>query len=171
MYCPACGYEQNPPGADACANCGLALTRLDAPAAHGPVEASLTADPVSVLNPRPPITVPADATLGDAMGAMMAGRAGAVLVTGPGGELIGILTERDFLTKVAGVPGFELLPVGRFMTPAPDTVAPTDVLAFALGKMDGGGYRHLPVVAAGKPVGVISVRDILRHLTAVCPDG
>jgi CBS domain-containing protein len=69
------------------------------------------------------------------------------------------------------VPGFERLPVGRIMTPAPDTVAPTDVLAFALGKMDGGGYRHLPVVAAGKPVGVISVRDILRHLTAVCPDG
>ncbi len=57
------------------------------------------------------------------------------------------------------------------MTPNPETVAPADVLAFALGKMDAGGYRHLPVVDAGRPVGVISVRDILRHLTAVCPDG
>jgi CBS domain-containing protein len=171
MYCPACGYDKNPPGADACANCGLALTHLDAPTAHGPVETSLTTDPVSVLDPRPPITVPTDATLGDAMRQMMTGRTGAVLVTAPGGELVGILTERDFLTKVAGEPGFDALPVVQFMTPNPETVAPTDVLAYALGKMDAGGYRHLPVVVGGKPVGVISVRDILRHLTAVCPDG
>jgi CBS domain-containing protein len=171
MYCPSCGHNQNPPGADACANCGLALTHLDAPSAHGPVEASLTRDPVSVLDPRPPITVPADAPLGSAMRQMVSGRTGAVLVTGSGGELVGILTERDFLTKVAGEPGFEALPVARFMTPNPETVAPTDVLAYALGKMDAGGYRHLPVVIAGKPVGVISVRDILRHLTALCPEG
>ena len=94
-----------------------------------------------------------------------------MLVTGADGELVGILTERDFLSKVAGESGYEDLPVARFMTPAPETVAPTDVLAYALGKMDAGGYRHLPVVQAGKPVGVISVRDILRHLTEVCPDG
>ena len=171
MYCPACGHDKNPPGADECANCRLPLTHLDAPAPNGPVEASLMSDPVSVLDPRPPLTVHADATLGDAVRLMTAGRTGAVLVTGPAGELIGILTERDFLTKVAGQPGFEALPVSRFMTPDPETVAPTDVLAYALGKMDAGGYRHLPVVSAGKPVGVISVRDVLRHLTAVCPDG
>ncbi|QJW94458.1 CBS domain-containing protein [Frigoriglobus tundricola] len=171
MYCPACSHDKNPPGADACTNCGLALTHLDAPAPNGPVEASLVTDPVSALDPRPPLTVPLDATLGDAIRQMTTGRIGAVLVTGPGGDLVGILTERDFLTKVAGAPGFEALPVSRFMTPDPETVAPTDVLAFALGKMDAGGYRHLPVVAAGKPVGVISVRDVLRHLTTVCQDG
>jgi CBS domain-containing protein len=171
MYCPACGHDKNPPGADACANCGLALTHLDAPAPSGPVETSLMTDPVSALDPRPPLTVPLGATLGDAVRLMVAGRTGAVLVTGAAGELVGILTERDFLTKVAGEPGFEALPVARFMTPEPETVAPTDLLAYALGKMDAGGYRHLPVVAAGKPVGVISVRDVLRHLTAACPDG
>lgn len=171
MICPACGHDKNPPGADACANCGLALTHLDAPAPNGPVEASLANDPVSILDPRPPITVPLEATLGAAMQRMMTGRTGAVLVTGPTGELVGILTERDFLTKVAGEKGFEALPVSRFMTPNPESVAPTDVLAHALGKMDAGGYRHLPVVVGGKPVGVISVRDVLRHITAVCPDG
>jgi len=36
--------------------------------------------------------------------------------------------------------------------------------------MDAGGYRHLPVVLDGKPVGVISVRDVLRHLTTLGPD-
>jgi CBS domain-containing protein len=170
MYCPACGYDKNPPGADECANCHLPLTHLDAPAPHGPVEHSLMNDPVSVLDPRPPVTVPADADLGEAVRRMMADRIGALLVTGAAGELVGILTERDFLTKVTGQAGFESLPVSRFMTAKPETVAPTDVLAYALSKMDAGGYRHLPVVEGDKPVGVISVRDILRHLTAVCPD-
>ncbi|MCI0702767.1 MAG: CBS domain-containing protein [Planctomycetia bacterium] len=171
MYCPACGHDKNPPGADECANCGLPLAHLDAPTPHGPVETSLATDPVAVLDPRPPVTVSADANLGEAVRAMMTGRIGAVLVTDAGGELIGILTERDFLTKVAGQPEFESLPVSRFMTRNPETVTSGDTLAFALGKMDAGGYRHLPVVERGKPVGVISVRDVLRHLTAVCPEG
>ena len=75
------------------------------------------------------------------------------------------------VSKVAGVPGYEQLPVARFMTAAPEAVAPTDRLAVALGKMDAGGYRHLPVVLGGRPVGVVSVRDVLRHLTAAFPDG
>ena len=146
MYCPACGHDKNPPGADECANCRLPLTHLDAPAPNGPVEASLMSDPVSVLDPRPPLTVPADATLGDAVRQMTAGRTGAVLVTGPAGELVGILTERDFLTKVAGQPGFEALPVSRFMTPDPETVAPDRRAGLRPGE-DGRG--RLPAPAGG----------------------
>lgn len=170
MRCPLCEHP-NSPGADACERCHAALAHLDAPAPHGPVEIALVTDRVAALDPRPPVTVPADADLGDAVREMIDKRVGAVLVTGPGGELVGILTERDFLSKVAGVPGSDRLPVARFMTPAPETVAPTDLLAVALGKMDAGGYRHLPVVLGGRPVGVISVRDVLRHLTTISPDG
>jgi CBS domain-containing protein len=165
MYCPACNYTRNPPGADACEHCGLPLVRTDEPALHGRVERSLMTDPVTVLTPREPVTVPADAPLGDAIGLMIDRRVGAVLVVGPAGELVGILTERDFLTRVAGRPGFEQLPVRDFMTRDPETVTPADTLAFALGKMDAGGYRHLPVVTGGRPVGVVSVRDVLRHVT------
>ena len=170
MRCPACD-SPNPPGADACARCQTPLTGLDAPAASGPVEATLLNDPVAVLDPRPPVTVPVGANLGQAIGEMMSQRVGAVLVTGPDGKLVGILTERDFLSKVAGVPGYERLSVEEFMTRSPETVAPGDPLAVALGKMDSGGYRHLPVVRAGTPVGVISVRDVLRHLTTLGPTG
>jgi CBS domain-containing protein len=169
MICPACG-NLNLPGNDACEKCGLALTHLDAAAAHDRLEHSLVADPVSVLDPRPPVTVLATATLADAMARMGELAVGAVLVTDGEGTLVGILTERDFLLKVAGQPGFEGLPVAQFMTPHPETVRPTDTLAFALGKMDAGGYRHLPVVEAGRPVGVISVRDVLRHVTGLCQD-
>jgi CBS domain-containing protein len=171
MYCPACNHTRNPPGADACENCGLPLVWTDEPALHGRVERSLMTDPVSALDPRGPVTVPADAALGDAMALMIERRVGAVLVVGPGGELVGILTERDFLTRVAGRPGFEHLPVRDFMTRDPETVTAADTLAFALGKMDAGGYRHLPVVMGGRPVGMVSVRDVLRHVTRASQSG
>ena len=171
MYCPACNHTRNPPGADACENCGLPLVRVDEPALHGRVERSLMTDPVSILAPSPPVTVAADATLADAIQLMIDRRVGAVLVVGAAGELVGILTERDFLTRVAGRPGFETLAVGDHMTRDPETVTPTDTLAFALGRMDAGGYRHLPVVAGGKPVGMVSIRDVLRHVTRISQSG
>lgn len=170
MYCPACGHH-NKPGTDTCGNCMLPLAHLDAPGLHDRVERSLMTDPVAVLKPREPVTVPTDADLGLAIRQMIDRGVGAVLVVGPAGELAGILTERDCLAKVAGQPGYAALPVRDFMTPGPESVAPTDTLAFALGKMDAGGYRHLPVVEGGRPVGVISVRDILRHVTHLCQKG
>lgn len=169
MRCPLC-ETANPPGADVCRNCQASLTSLDVPAPNGPLETSLLSDPVAVLDPRPPVTVSVDTNLGEAIRQMIALRVGAVLVTAASGDLVGILTERDFLSKIAGVPGYDRLPVAEFMTPHPEVVTPTDILAVALGKMDAGGYRHLPVVQSGKPVGVISVRDVLRHLTALLAD-
>lgn len=170
MYCPACGH-QNEPGCDACANCMLSLSHLGESAPHDRVERSLTAESVAALNPRAPVTVPHHADLGSAIRLMIDRGVGAVLVVERTGALVGILTERDFLTKVAGQPGYAALPVREFMTRDPETVEPADTLAFALGKMDSGGYRHLPVVENDRPIGVISVRDILRHVTFLCQNG
>jgi CBS domain-containing protein len=170
MRCPACDHL-NAPGIDECSNCQTPLTSLDGPVPQGPVETKLLTDPVSILKPRPPVTIAVTAELGHAIQVMMERKVGAILIIGANGELVGILTERDFLSKIAGMPDYDQLPVSQFMTPSPETVTPTDLLAVALGKMDAGGYRHLPVVFAGKPVGVISVRDILRHLTELFPDG
>jgi CBS domain-containing protein len=54
------------------------------------------------------------------------------------------------------------------MTVDPQIVRATDTLAFVLHQMDAGGYRHLPVVQDGQPLGMISVRDMLRHMTRLC---
>jgi CBS domain-containing protein len=169
MYCPSCGHL-NLPGADQCEKCLLDLAALDRPAPQDKVESSLMSDTVAVLGPKPPVTVPCDSTLGDAIRQMMDRGVGAVLVVAQTGQLAGILTERDFLTKIAGEQDFPSRLVRDFMTPNPETVASTDPLALALQKMDIGGYRHLPVVDAEQPVGVISVRDVLRHITRLCKD-
>jgi CBS domain-containing protein len=170
MICPLCGHKGNLPGADWCEKCQFDLSAVDRPTAADRVEHSLMTESVAVLGPRDPVTIPADATLGHAVRQMIAQRVGALLVTDADGRLVGILTERDFLTKVAGSSGFAEHRVEAFMTRDPETVAPADPLAFALGKMAGGGYRHLPVVDGGRPLGVISVRDLLRHILGQCRD-
>ncbi len=165
MICPAC-YVPNTPGVDLCRRCGSDLTADDRPTPHDRVERSLMADAVSVLDPRPAVTVTADLPLREVMRRMIAAEVGAVLVVDAAGLLVGILTERDFLTRVAGSPGFADGPVRDVMTRDPETVAATDPLMFALGKMATGNYRHIPIVTAGRPVGVLSVRDVLRHIVS-----
>lgn len=167
MICPACGTT-NLMGADACTRCGADLTAFDRPQAADAVEASLLTDTVATLIPRRPVCVPPTADLAHAMRVMTGEGVGAVLVTDSDGKLAGILTERDYLTKIAGSDAFAFLPVAQFMTRTPESVRPTDPLAFAVRMMDAGNYRHLPVVDDGKPVGVISTRDVLRHVLELC---
>lgn len=169
MRCPACEHV-NPPGADECERCQTPLAALDLPEPQGQIEASLMTETVMALQPRPPVTISADESLGVAMQAMVQHKVGALLVTDAQGRLVGILTERDFLLRIAGQPDYEQFPVHRFMTPQPETVQTSDILASVLAQMDAGGYRHLPVVEGGRPVGVVSIRDVLRHLTRFCMD-
>jgi CBS domain-containing protein len=170
MICPTCGWD-NLPGSEECQNCQQDLTPLDRPVAQNRVERSLMEDPVSVLRPKKAITVLPTATVGQAIQILLDRDLGAVLVVDEGGTLKGIFSERDLLKKVAGVyDSYADLPVAKFMTANPETVTATDPLAFALHKMDVGGYRHLPVLADGRPVGVISVRDMLRHITRLCKE-
>ena len=165
MLCPHCGHD-NIPGADDCANCKNDLTYLDQRTliAGSPVERAIIEDPVRVLQPPEPITVAPDTPLRVAIQTLIDRKIGCVLVV-DGGELLGIFTERDVLMNVAGHEGeFDNDAVREWMTPNPETVAEDDSIAFAIHKMDLGGYRHLPVMESGQPVGIISVRDVVRYL-------
>lgn len=168
MICPVCNHNGNLMGADTCLWCLFDLSAIDRPVASDRVERSLMTEPVAVLKPKLPVTVTVTATLGHVIQQMIAKQVSAVLVTDANNQLVGILTERDFLTKVAGSAHFRDQPVELFMTRHPEAVTMMDPLAFALGKMSAGGYRHLPVVANGEPKGIVSVRDLLRHIMRLC---
>ena len=170
MICPTCSHD-NLPGSAQCENCQHDLTQWDRPTARDRVEKSLMTDSVAALEPHEPVTLPATATVGEAIRTMLARDIGAVLIVDDRGRLAGIFSERDLLTKVAGSADYADSPVSGFMTPRPESVRETDSLAFVLHKLDSGGYRHLPVVKNGLPVGMISVRDVLRHITRLCRRG
>src|SRR5919204_5102523 len=139
MICPNCSFD-NVPGSEVCANCQNDLTQLDQPVAHDRVERSLMDDPVSLLRPRPLVTLSAGATVGQAIRTLLANDVGALPVVDEQGALLGIFSERDLLTKVAGQDDYTARPVREVMTPSPESVRETDPLAFALHKMDIGGY-------------------------------
>jgi CBS domain-containing protein len=170
MICPTCGYD-NLPGNEECVNCQQDLTKLDRPMAQNKVERSLMEDHVGTLRPKPAVTIKPDTSVQAAIQVMLEHDIGAVLVVDSQGKLLGVFSERDLLKKVAGIhQNLVDLPVATFMTSQPETVTTNDTLDFVLHKMDIGGYRHLPVLNVERPSGVISVRDMLKHITRLCKD-
>jgi CBS domain-containing protein len=78
-----------------------------------------------------------------------------------GDRVTGILTERDVLRAVAaGFTGSD--PVSRWMTANPETIDADNSTDHAATLMIHGGFRHLPVLDGGKPVGILSIRDLVR---------
>lgn len=172
MICPSCGHV-NVPGADNCAECLFSLAAVDSnPTGQDAVEHSFLYDSVSRLKPRPAVTISVDETLGLALDRLVENSVGALLVVDAEHNLVGILTERDYLNKLVPVDNhYARMPLRDIMTPNPVTVKLDDPLASVLQKMDDGGYRHLPVVQDGKPVGIVSVRDVIKHITRLCENG
>ncbi len=128
-------------------------------------------DQVKSLKPSPPVIVRPDVTVRAALDVMAQTNIGALLVVDEPGQLVGIFSERDLLKRIGSeVAAYENLPIAQFMTPRPECVSTNDTLNFVLQKMDAGGYRHVPVLEDGKPVSIISVRDMLRFLTRLCKD-
>ncbi len=104
----------------------------------------------------PPTTVVAKAAK-----LMAARNVGAVLVV-DGEQLVGIFTERDALTRVlAHGLDADSTPIGEVMTRDPRTVDPEKPFGYALMLMHESGFRHLPVVVQGKPVGIVSARSAM----------
>ncbi|MBL8336237.1 MAG: CBS domain-containing protein [Rhodoferax sp.] len=103
------------------------------------------------------------ATIWEAACVMTKANCGSVLIVDTGGKMLGIVTERDLMTRVlakAQNPATTL--VGDVMTRNPHCVGPDMRVADAVLIMIERGFRHLPVVSpAGKILGVFSVRDAL----------
>jgi CBS domain-containing protein len=78
------------------------------------------------------------------------------------GRIIGILTERDIMRAVARRTHSSVTRVREWMTADPVTVAPSEDAQEAAKTMLERGFRHLPVIDDGRPVGIISLRDFAR---------
>ena len=115
----------------------------------------------TIVGKQKPVTAPKHATVREASRAMQLHNIGALLVV-DGTRLSGIFTERDALFRVLAAgrdPATTLL--SAVMTKKPQTIPPDRPVGHALHMMYENGFRHVPVVENGRPVGMISARDAL----------
>jgi CBS domain-containing protein len=163
VICPVCRFG-NFPGDDSCANCGADLWNADTPQPATSFRGRLLGMHLDDLGAPEPHLIDVEVGVDDAIARMQAEGIDCLLVT-DGGALVGIFTDRDAILKVAGRPTAGRS-VGDVMTHDPVILRSGDAVAVAIHKMAVGGFRHVPIVDRGEPTGVVSARDVFRHLAA-----
>jgi CBS domain-containing protein len=110
------------------------------------------------------VTIEPGATLGQAVRLLAERKIGAVVVTGIGRSVSGILSERD-VVRAIGERGADILaePVASLMTRKVVTCGVHDTVADLMEKMTDGKFRHVPVVDKGKLVAIVSIGDVVKH--------
>ena len=96
---------------------------------------------------------------------MLAKKIGSLLVTDKDGTLVGIISERDFLTIVGEhTKDWEDITVSDVMTKEVVTATPEDTLEQVMSVMTEHHIRHIPVMGNDKIVGVLALGDIINAL-------
>jgi len=110
------------------------------------------------------VTVAPAATVPELLAVLAEHRIGAAVVTQDGDTVAGIVSERDVVRRMHAV-GADLLAqtVGDLMTSQVHACAPGDAVDAVLGVMTERRVRHLPVLADGALVGLVSIGDLVKH--------
>lgn len=136
------------------------------------LEAALLDDTVKLLAPNEPIRLGRQATVQEAIMRLVATRRSAVVIVDDEGRLVGIFSERDVLMRVIGQgrdPARTAL--ADVMTPDPEALAADDRICYAVNRMNNGSYRTIPIVdAEHRPIGIVTVNDVIKWLAALFPE-
>lgn len=108
------------------------------------------------------LSIEASATVFEAVQEMVEANVGSLLVT-DGGEIVGIVTERDYLRRVTLEDRTDKdTAVGEIMTAPLVVVTPDTDIDECMAIMTDRRIRHLPVVRDGDVVGVVSIGDLVK---------
>jgi CBS domain-containing protein len=113
------------------------------------------------------VTVPPDATIADVAVVLAEHRIGAVVVTGDGRSIDGVLSERDIVRALAR-PDEAMLTgtAASLMTREVVTCQPDTTLDELMGTMTDRRIRHVPVLVDGTLAGLVSIGDVVKHQIA-----
>ena len=109
------------------------------------------------------VTVTKEATVGDVVADLAHHRVGALVVSPDGVQIQGIVSERDIVKRL-NVLHTELLdePVSSIMSTEVRVCSPRDDVESIMNLMTKHRFRHVPVVEAGRLVGIVSIGDVVK---------
>jgi len=108
------------------------------------------------------VTIGPDASIRQALSLLAEHNIGAVVVVDAVSRPVGILSERDIVRAASRDEGVFALKVAAIMTRQVILGSPSDDLSSVGSTMIERRIRHLPVVDAGKLVGIVSIGDIVK---------
>lgn len=108
------------------------------------------------------LEIDADATAFEAVQRMVEANVGSLLVT-DGGDVAGIVTERDYLRRVAiDELDHRETSVREIMSSPLVVVTPQTSVDECMALMTNRRIRHVPVVESGDVVGIVSIGDVVK---------
>jgi CBS domain-containing protein len=116
-------------------------------------------------------TMPACASVFDLVKCASERKIGALIVTGPEGEVAGIVSERDVVRSLAEGLDIHKTTVGQIMTRDLVSVGPNDDMDAAMDRMITRRIRHLPILDGKKVLGLITIRDLIFAMRKADEDG
>jgi CBS domain-containing protein len=109
------------------------------------------------------ITIEPAATVAAAVRMLVQRRVGALLVTGAGQRIVGIISERDIVRALDGSgPAALDAPVAEVMTRKVATCERHETIAALMERITEGRFRHLPVIENGRLAGIVSIGDVVK---------
>lgn len=109
------------------------------------------------------IAIPPDATVADLVSLLREHNLGAVLVSSDGAEILGIVSERDVIRRLADGAEFLSGPVSAIMTVDVHSCSPSDSVESSMTAMTERRIRHLPVVDERQGLtGIVSIGDLVK---------
>ncbi len=109
------------------------------------------------------VTVSPDATVRELVALLADNNVGALVVSTDGTSVEGIVSERDVVRRLHENPDVLSAEVASIMTAEVHTCDPDSDLDEMMGVMTERRIRHVPVVAEGSLVGIVSIGDVVKH--------
>jgi CBS domain-containing protein len=127
-------------------------------------EAKMIVSTILATKGRDVVTIDPSANLSDAAQLLTERRIGAALVLGADHRVVGIISERDIVRALAERGAAALVePVSQTMTRKVETCNESEPISNIMERMTAGKFRHVPVVAQGRLIGIVSIGDVVKH--------
>jgi len=108
-------------------------------------------------------TISPHATMHELLGTLAERNVGALVVSGDGDAILGIVSERDIVRRLRALEEPRIATVESIITTDIHVCCPENPVADLMATMTQFRVRHVPVIEDGRLIGLVSIGDAVKH--------